>query len=76
MKTVSAYAKLLRVPGIGTLGIVPVIAALTVGIYDLYNLTIVFIIGITPAFLLILIPILWYAAFTPLLGEKLLKPRM
>jgi len=37
MKTVSAYAKLLRVPGIGTLGIVPVIAALTVGIYYLYK---------------------------------------
>jgi len=50
MKTVSAYAKLLRVPGIGALGIVPVIAALTVGIYDLYNLTIFFIIGITLCF--------------------------
>jgi 4-hydroxybenzoate polyprenyltransferase len=45
MKMVSAYARLLRVPGIGALGIVPVIAALTVGIYDLYNLTLIFIIG-------------------------------
>jgi len=45
MKIVSAYARLLRVPGIGALGIVPVIAALTVGIYDLYNLTLIFIIG-------------------------------
>jgi 4-hydroxybenzoate polyprenyltransferase len=45
MKKVSAYAKLLRVPGIGALGIVPVIAALTVGMYDLYILTVVFIIG-------------------------------
>jgi 4-hydroxybenzoate polyprenyltransferase len=45
MKKVSAYAKLLRVPGIGALGIVPVIGALTVGMYDLYTLTIVFIIG-------------------------------
>jgi len=45
MKKISAYAKLLRFPGIGALGIVPVIAALTVGIYDVYDLTIVFIIG-------------------------------
>jgi len=45
MNRVSAYARLLRLPGIGALGIVPVIAALTLGIYDLYNLTIVFIVG-------------------------------
>jgi 4-hydroxybenzoate polyprenyltransferase len=45
MKMVSAYARLLRIPGIGALSIVPVIAALTVGIYDLYNLTLIFIIG-------------------------------
>jgi 4-hydroxybenzoate polyprenyltransferase len=45
MKKVSAYARLLRVPGIGAFGIVPVIAALTVGMYDLYTLTVVFIIG-------------------------------
>lgn len=45
MKKVSAYARLLRLPGIGALGIVPVIGALTVGVYDLYDLTIVFIIG-------------------------------
>jgi 4-hydroxybenzoate polyprenyltransferase len=45
MSKVSAYAKLLRLPGIGALGIVPVIGALTVGMYDLYNLTLVFIIG-------------------------------
>jgi 4-hydroxybenzoate polyprenyltransferase len=45
VKKVSAYAKLLRVPGIGAFGIVPVIAALTVGMYDLYTLTVVFIIG-------------------------------
>ncbi len=45
MKKISAYAKLLRIPGIGALGIVPVIGALTVGVYDLYSLTLVFLIG-------------------------------
>jgi len=45
MKKVSAYARLLRVPGIGALGIVPVIGALTVGMYDVPTLIIVFIIG-------------------------------
>lgn len=42
---VSAYARLLRVPGIGALGIVPVIGALIVGVTDIPMLTIVFIIG-------------------------------
>lgn len=46
MKKISAYAKLFRVPGIGALGIVPVIGTITVGKYDLYHLTIVFIIGV------------------------------
>lgn len=45
MSTLSAYAKLLRVPGIGALGIVSVIGALTVGMYDIYNLSLVFLIG-------------------------------
>jgi 4-hydroxybenzoate polyprenyltransferase len=45
MNKLSVYARLLRVPGIGALGIIPVIAALTIGVYDLYSLTIVFIIG-------------------------------
>ncbi|MEF8848636.1 MAG: UbiA family prenyltransferase [Candidatus Thermoplasmatota archaeon] len=45
MGKISAYAKLLRLPGIGALGIPPVIAALTMGIYDFFDLTIVFIIG-------------------------------
>jgi hypothetical protein len=143
MSRFSAYAKLLRVPGMGALGIVPVIGAISVGTYDLYNLTIVFLIGtfasvfgydyylwqvfplvlliivylyfdfkllsikvfdrsqirkiigvqsflryslvpimlfsiveILPAFLLILIPIAWYILCTPLLGERLFKPRM
>jgi len=143
MSRFSAYAKLLRVPGMGALGIVPAIGAISVGTYDLYNLTIVFLIGtfasvfgydyylwqvfllvlliivylyfdfkllsikvfdrsqirkiigvqsflryslvpimlfsiveILPAFLLILIPIAWYILCTPLLGERLFKPRM
>jgi 4-hydroxybenzoate polyprenyltransferase len=45
MSKISAYAKLLRFPGIGALGIVPVIGALTVGMYDIPTLSIVFIIG-------------------------------
>ncbi len=45
MSKVSAYVKLLRVPGMGALGIVSVIGAISVGMYDLYNLTFVFLIG-------------------------------
>ena len=42
---IEAYAKLLRLPGIGALGIITVIGALTVGVTDIYNLSIIFIIG-------------------------------
>jgi 4-hydroxybenzoate polyprenyltransferase len=45
MSKISAYAKLLRIPGLGGLAIPPVIGALTVGIYDLNVLIILFIIG-------------------------------
>ena len=45
MNKISAYAKLLRIPGLGALAIPPVIAAITVGVYDFYNLLILFIIG-------------------------------
>lgn len=45
MKKIVAYARLLRIPGIGGLAIPPVIGAISVGIYDLYSLTMVFIIG-------------------------------
>jgi 4-hydroxybenzoate polyprenyltransferase len=45
MSKIAAYAKLLRLPGIGALGIVPVIAALTMGISDIYPLSLIFIIG-------------------------------
>jgi hypothetical protein len=33
-------------------------------------------INLVAAVLLILIPIVWYIAFTPLLGERMFKPRM
>jgi len=42
---VVAYAKLLRAPAIGALGIIPVIAALTMGVSDIYPLSLIFIIG-------------------------------
>ena len=45
MNKIAAYARLLRLPAIGALGIVPVIGALTIGITDLTDLSIVFIIG-------------------------------
>ncbi|MDH7507247.1 MAG: UbiA family prenyltransferase [Candidatus Thermoplasmatota archaeon] len=45
MRKIVAYARLLRIPGIGGLAIPPVIGAISVGIFDFYNLTIVFIIG-------------------------------
>ena len=45
MKKVAAYAKLLRLPGIGALGIPTVIAALTVGVVDPVDLGLVFLIG-------------------------------
>ena len=45
MNKISAYAKLLRIPGLGALAIPPVIAAITVGVYDFYNLLILFVIG-------------------------------
>jgi len=45
MKKIVAYARLLRIPGIGGLAIPPIIGAITVGIYDFYDLTLLFIIG-------------------------------
>ena len=45
MNKVVAYARLLRIPGIGGLAIPPVIGAISVGVIDFYNLTLVFIIG-------------------------------
>ena len=45
MNKVAAYARLFRIPGLGGLAIPPVIAALTVGVYDFYNLAILFVIA-------------------------------
>jgi 4-hydroxybenzoate polyprenyltransferase len=45
MGKITAYAKLLRVPGVGGLALPTIFGALTVGISDYYNLTILFIIG-------------------------------
>ena len=45
MKKIAAYAKLLRLPGIGALGTTTLIGALTVGVYDLFSLCIVFLVG-------------------------------
>jgi 4-hydroxybenzoate polyprenyltransferase len=45
MKKIAAYAKLLRLPGIGALGTTTLIGALTVGVYDLFDLGIVFLVG-------------------------------
>ena len=45
MKKIIAYAKLLRIPGLGGLAIPPVIGAISVGIMDLYSLGLLFIIG-------------------------------
>lgn len=45
MSKVAGYAKLLRLPGIGALGTTTLIGAMTVGVYDLIDLAIVFLIG-------------------------------
>ena len=45
MKKIAAYAKLLRLPGIGALGTTTLIGAITVGEYDLFALCIVFLVG-------------------------------
>ncbi len=45
MKKIVAYARLLRIPGIGGLAIPPVIGAITVGVFDPYKLALLFIIG-------------------------------
>ncbi len=46
MKKFHAYAKLLRLPGLGGLAIPPVFGAISVGIYDFYNLAMLFAIGV------------------------------
>ncbi|MEF8849036.1 MAG: UbiA family prenyltransferase, partial [Candidatus Thermoplasmatota archaeon] len=45
MGKISAFAKLIRLPGVGTLGLIPVIGALTMGAQGIYDLTLIFVIG-------------------------------
>ena len=45
MGKISAYARLLRLPGLGGLAIPPVIGAVTVGVFDLQILSLLFLIG-------------------------------
>lgn len=45
MDKVVGLARLLRIPGLGALGIPPVIGALTVGVTDLFSLILLFLIG-------------------------------
>jgi 4-hydroxybenzoate polyprenyltransferase len=49
MNKITAYARLLRIPGLGALAIPTVIGAMTVGMMDLYNLIILFFIGAVAA---------------------------
>jgi 4-hydroxybenzoate polyprenyltransferase len=49
MSKITAYARLLRIPGLGALALPPVIGALTVGVTDLYSLSILFVIGAVSA---------------------------
>lgn len=45
MKNINAYAKLLRLPGLGAMAIPPVFGAISVGMYDFYHLALLFAIG-------------------------------
>lgn len=45
MNKVNAYARLMRLPGLGGLAIPPVIGAMSVGVFDISSLAILFIIG-------------------------------
>ncbi|MEM4258508.1 MAG: UbiA prenyltransferase family protein [Candidatus Thermoplasmatota archaeon] len=45
MNKIVAYARLLRIPGLGGLAIPPIIGAVTVGVTDIYQLVLLFIIG-------------------------------
>ncbi|HEC81460.1 MAG TPA: hypothetical protein ENI42_03425, partial [Thermoplasmatales archaeon] len=44
--------------------------------YSLVPIMLIPIVGVFYSFILILFPIVWYLLFTPLVGEKLFKPRM
>jgi phosphatidylserine synthase len=44
--------------------------------YALVPIMLIPLIGIVPGVILVLFPFAWYVIFTPLSGEKLLRPRM
>jgi 4-hydroxybenzoate polyprenyltransferase len=44
--------------------------------YSLVPIMLISIIGVTYSAILVVFPIAWYIIFTPLIGEKLFKPRM
>jgi len=44
--------------------------------YSLVPIMLISVIGVNYSIILIVFPILWYIIFTPVLGEKLFKPRM
>ena len=44
--------------------------------YSLVPIMLISIIGVNISIILIIFPIAWYIIFTPLIGEKLFKPRM
>ena len=44
--------------------------------YSLVPIMLMSMIGVTAAIVLIIFPVVWYIIFTPLLGEKLFRPRM
>lgn len=45
MNKITAYARLLRLPGLAALATPPIIAAMTIGVFHFYNLLLLFIIG-------------------------------
>ena len=45
MNKIIAYSRLFRIPGLGGLAIPPIIGAISVGVFDLYKLILLFIIG-------------------------------
>ncbi|HEC81711.1 MAG TPA: hypothetical protein ENI42_04740 [Thermoplasmatales archaeon] len=44
--------------------------------YSLVPIMLISVIGVTSSVVLIVFPIMWYLVFTPLVGEKLFRPRM
>ena len=49
MNKITAYARMLRIPGLGALSMPPVVGALIIGVSDLFSLVILFLIGAVAA---------------------------